>query len=223
MPPDFCTSSVHLLTRRQRGHCFPPGGAHSTSFRIIPLHRERPNFPPRNPSLDPLDTSLVHFQHGTAHLGLAWQALPFVSYHLMVSPEVSALKPYYSQVPVGLGTAIRVAPLPPPLPPTPMIVQCLLWWGSLYLIFLWIYGAATGTWRYGLNIQSARPAVAMVLLPVICFITWFIWWAVAKARELWVCGERRLAGAGRGGRREGGGVEMARADTLERAADRMPW
>jgi hypothetical protein len=116
-------------------------------------------------------------------------------------------------------------------PPNRPSTQCLLWWGTLYLIFLWIYGASTGTWRYGLNIQRGRAAGAMALLPVIAFLTWLVWYGLARAREAGLCAACHTGGALRRRRRRGGGgggggggpgaLALPRADTLARAGARL--
>lgn len=116
--------------------------------------------------------------------------------------------------------------------------QLLLWWGSLYLIFLWIFGASSGIWRYGLNVQWSRSAGAVVLLPVICFVTWLAWWLVAKTRELVgqeltrALSSKALtrsaqqqqgpAAAGCKGGQAPGRVGLVRADELQHAASRLP-
>lgn len=90
--------------------------------------------------------------------------------------------------------------------------QLLLAWGSLYLVFVWGFGAATGIWRYGLNIQNAHAAVAVALLPAICFLTWLGWFLVATIREVGVCAGQRAAAAlersgfGSGRKSAGGGT-----------------
>jgi hypothetical protein len=92
-------------------------------------------------------------------------------------------------------------------------------WGTLYLVFLWIYGASTGIWRYGLNIQSARAAGAVALLPAICFVTWLIWFMFAKLREAGICAGRRLVAIAEGeggwgrGRKAGAGGAAGEAES----------
>ncbi|KAI8472734.1 MAG: hypothetical protein J3K34DRAFT_519450 [Monoraphidium minutum] len=76
--------------------------------------------------------------------------------------------------------------------------QLLLLWGTLYLIFLWIFGASSGIWRYGLNIQSGRAAGAVALLPAVCFLTWLAWYGLARGREVALVAEARAARAVRG-------------------------
>lgn len=95
---------------------------------------------------------------------------------------------------------------------------------------MWIYGAATGIWRYGLNIQSARAAGAVALLPLICFVTWLVWFCLARAREALAAAGgaagRRLRGGGaraRGGAAAAGGFDgNAAAGPLRHAPDMLP-
>jgi hypothetical protein len=51
----------------------------------------------------------------------------------------------------------------------------VLWYASLYCVFLWIFGGASGIWRYGLNFQQPRPAGVFMLLPIIVFIMFLLW------------------------------------------------
>jgi hypothetical protein len=55
------------------------------------------------------------------------------------------------------------------------VLQVLLWYASLYMIFLLAYGGGSGTWRYGLDVQKAKPAGALILVPLLVFIFFCIW------------------------------------------------
>lgn len=55
------------------------------------------------------------------------------------------------------------------------VVQVLLWYASLYMIFLLAYGGGSGTWRYGLDVQKAKPAGALIIVPFMVFIFFCIW------------------------------------------------
>lgn len=69
-----------------------------------------------------------------------------------------------------------LAPLPPPLSVLFCpLSQVLLWYASAYEVFLWAYGGASGTWRYGLDWQKAKPAGALMLVPIILFIFFCLW------------------------------------------------
>lgn len=54
-------------------------------------------------------------------------------------------------------------------------VQVLLWYGTLYMVFLWIFGGITDVWRYGLDWQESKPAGALILIPAITFIMFTLW------------------------------------------------
>jgi hypothetical protein len=56
-----------------------------------------------------------------------------------------------------------------------LLLQVVLWYASLYCVFLWIFGGASDIWRYGLNFQEPRPAGVFVLLPIIVFIMFLLW------------------------------------------------
>eukprot|EP00775_Hariotina_reticulata_P006066 gene6066-6304_t len=56
--------------------------------------------------------------------------------------------------------------------------QVLLWYATLYLIFLWAFGGATEIWRYGLDWQQSKPAGAFCIIPVITFIMFALWWVL---------------------------------------------
>jgi hypothetical protein len=54
-------------------------------------------------------------------------------------------------------------------------MQVALWYASLYLVFLWMYGSTTGIWRYGLKWKEAKPVGAILFVPVqllVCFALW---------------------------------------------------
>jgi hypothetical protein len=53
--------------------------------------------------------------------------------------------------------------------------QVLLWYASLYEIFLFAYGGGSGVWRYGLDWQKAKPAGALILVPLIVFLFFALW------------------------------------------------
>jgi hypothetical protein len=57
----------------------------------------------------------------------------------------------------------------------PLLLQVVLWYASLYSLFLWIYGGATDIWRYSLDFQQPRPAGVFVILPIITFIMFLLW------------------------------------------------
>lgn len=61
--------------------------------------------------------------------------------------------------------------------PTPITTnqQVLLWYASLYEIFLIAFGQGKGTWRYGLDWQKWKPAGALVLVPLVAFIFFCLW------------------------------------------------
>jgi hypothetical protein len=61
--------------------------------------------------------------------------------------------------------------------------QVLLWYATLYEIFLWIYGEVSGIWRYSLDWQASKPAGAFALIPAITFIMFGIWYLAAILRE----------------------------------------
>lgn len=55
------------------------------------------------------------------------------------------------------------------------LLQVLLWYASLYIIFLLAYGGGSSTWRYGLDVQKAKPAGALLLVPLVVFIFFCLW------------------------------------------------
>eukprot|EP00878_Enallax_costatus_P001404 GHUV01001554.1.p1 GENE.GHUV01001554.1~~GHUV01001554.1.p1 ORF type:complete len:531 (+),score=65.54 GHUV01001554.1:510-2102(+) len=61
--------------------------------------------------------------------------------------------------------------------------QVLLWYATLYEIFLWIYGEVSGIWRYNLDWQVSKPAGAFALIPVITFIMFSLWYLAGVLRE----------------------------------------
>jgi hypothetical protein len=61
--------------------------------------------------------------------------------------------------------------------------QVLLWYGTAYAVFLWIYSGVWGTWRYGLDWHLPRAVVAQILIPPITIIMFTIWYYVALVRE----------------------------------------
>lgn len=69
--------------------------------------------------------------------------------------------------------------------------QVVLWYASLYSLFLWIYGGATDIWRYSLDFQQPRPAGVFVILPIITFIMFLLWYFAALIREGVICAERK--------------------------------
>jgi hypothetical protein len=54
-------------------------------------------------------------------------------------------------------------------------LQVLLWYASLYEIFIFAFGGGSGTWRYDLDWQKAKPAGALILVPLIVFIFFALW------------------------------------------------
>ncbi|KAF6262251.1 hypothetical protein COO60DRAFT_1497111 [Scenedesmus sp. NREL 46B-D3] len=72
--------------------------------------------------------------------------------------------------------------------------QALLWYATVYCIFLWIFGAATGIWRYGLNFQLPRAAGVFIIIPVITFAMFLLWYFAAVIREgVLIPAERKIA------------------------------
>jgi len=94
------------------------------------------------------------------------------------------------------GVNVVIALLEVVLTRLPMVsyhFQVMLWYGTAYILLLWIYGGASGTWRYGMNIQRGLPVGAFVLLPVLCFVFFGLCFLVAKLREKSVCGGKAAA------------------------------
>ncbi len=56
-----------------------------------------------------------------------------------------------------------------------LFAQALLWYTTLYMVFLLIYGGGSGTWRYGLDVQKSYSAAALILVLLIVFIFFCIW------------------------------------------------
>jgi hypothetical protein len=61
--------------------------------------------------------------------------------------------------------------------------QIMLWFATLYCIFLWLYGELAGTWRYSLDWHHPEAVGAYALLAVLAVIIFFIWLLIAKFRE----------------------------------------
>lgn len=61
-----------------------------------------------------------------------------------------------------------------------MHMQVFLWYGTLYMLFMWIYGSVSGNWRYGLDWTRSRAVGAYILIPLIGFIMFIIWYAQLK-------------------------------------------
>ncbi len=69
------------------------------------------------------------------------------------------------------------------LPMVSVHFQVLLLYASAYISFLWLYGAASGTWRYGLMLQRARPAAVYILMPLVAALVFGVWSGAAAGRE----------------------------------------
>jgi hypothetical protein len=70
-------------------------------------------------------------------------------------------------------------------------LQVLLWYATLYAIFVWAFGEGSGTWRYMLNWRNAKPAGAFILVPLLVAVLFCVWCALAAAREVMLRRHRR--------------------------------
>ncbi|WIA35042.1 hypothetical protein OEZ86_003533 [Tetradesmus obliquus] len=61
--------------------------------------------------------------------------------------------------------------------------QVVLWYATVYSLFLWVFGGATDIWRYGLDFQQARPAGVFIILPAVLFVMFLLWYFAALIRE----------------------------------------
>lgn len=57
----------------------------------------------------------------------------------------------------------------------PHHVQVVLVYGTVYMVFLWIYGSVTDDWRYGLDWRRTRAVGAYIILPITAFIFFVVW------------------------------------------------
>uniref|UniRef100_A0A383VS86 Uncharacterized protein n=1 Tax=Tetradesmus obliquus TaxID=3088 RepID=A0A383VS86_TETOB len=69
--------------------------------------------------------------------------------------------------------------------------QVVLWYATVYSLFLWVFGGATDIWRYGLEIQQARPAGVFIILPAVLFVMFLLWYFAALIREGIICAGRK--------------------------------
>lgn len=69
--------------------------------------------------------------------------------------------------------------------------QVVLWYATVYSLFLWVFGGATDIWRYGLDFQQARPAGVFIILPAVLFVMFLLWYFAALIREGVICAGRK--------------------------------
>ncbi|KAK9808471.1 hypothetical protein WJX73_009871 [Symbiochloris irregularis] len=62
--------------------------------------------------------------------------------------------------------------------------QVVLWYGSVYLVFMWIYHGASTYWVYEV-LDWSKPIAALfyLLLPLLLLICAFVWFGIAAGRE----------------------------------------
>lgn len=46
---------------------------------------------------------------------------------------------------------------------------------ALYAVFAWLYGGIGGTWRYGLNWETVRGVLMVLLLPLLLLLIFMVW------------------------------------------------
>lgn len=59
----------------------------------------------------------------------------------------------------------------------------VLLFGSSYLVFTWLYGELSGTWRYKLKWYQPRGLVSYALMPFVLLLCFYLWYLVARLRE----------------------------------------
>ncbi|KAG2427890.1 hypothetical protein HYH02_014493 [Chlamydomonas schloesseri] len=62
--------------------------------------------------------------------------------------------------------------------------QATLAYGTAYLVFLWIYGSVSGTWRYSLNWKKTSTVIMHAAVPIALAVFMLIWWGLAMLRDV---------------------------------------
>ncbi|KAG2445558.1 hypothetical protein HXX76_000172 [Chlamydomonas incerta] len=62
--------------------------------------------------------------------------------------------------------------------------QATLAYGTCYLVFLWIYGSVSGTWRYSLNWKKISTVIMHAAVPIAMCVFMLIWWGIAMLRDV---------------------------------------
>lgn len=68
--------------------------------------------------------------------------------------------------------------------PCPSALQACLLYISAYALFMWVYGAISGIWQYGLHWQAVHGILAAIILPLLLLLLFMTWCACMHVRSM---------------------------------------